>query len=260
MDWHSNVAGAWTLCTYTWMTGDWQFAPLLRNVLAEQRLVAERRRLRDLPQTFEMPYGRAWLLRLAACALAGDLLLEHTASAALRCLADDVAHSLVAWYAARSRAELCSLMAADDYANAAFAMLALAAYGAAVADDRYTRAATCLTLVTSTQVCAPSRAPRGEFMDGRLLHVQACAVLLRRAPCRRAARALLRLRPRACALNFSRCWLFHSLYELTRDARYRHQFVRHFTAGSPATIGHWVANFAMLALQGGGRTAPSDPP
>src|SRR6201997_5783107 len=64
VDWHSAVHGVWALVAYQRATGDAQYAPLVASILDSRALAREREHLRQAPM-FEMPYGRAWFLRLA---------------------------------------------------------------------------------------------------------------------------------------------------------------------------------------------------
>src|ERR1700740_3147140 len=64
VDWHSAVHGVWALVAYQRATGDAQYAPLVASILNKPALVREQEHLRQAP-SFEMPYGRAWFLRLA---------------------------------------------------------------------------------------------------------------------------------------------------------------------------------------------------
>jgi hypothetical protein len=94
IDWHSAVHGTWALTAYTRMTGDIQYAPFIADILTPEKIAAERAFIASRPD-FEMPYGRAWFLRLA---------LEHRrafGSAALTSMADDLLASLLAVYRAR---------------------------------------------------------------------------------------------------------------------------------------------------------------
>ena len=94
IDWHSAVHGTWALTAYSRMTGDTRYAPFIAEVLSPEKIAAERAFIAARPD-FEMPYGRAWFLRLA---------LEHErafGSDALKPMADDVLASLLAIYAQR---------------------------------------------------------------------------------------------------------------------------------------------------------------
>ena len=87
-DWHSAVHGRWALLRIARVTGDQRFADVATAELTADRIVDEAGQLRERPG-FEMPYGRAWFLRLA---------IEHatvTGSDVLHRVAIEVAQSLV---------------------------------------------------------------------------------------------------------------------------------------------------------------------
>ena len=93
IDWHSAVHGTWALIAYARATGDKTYQPLVESVLQPALLAEEREHLAADPQ-FEMPYGRAWFLRLA---------IDYRRSfhdGLLDAFADEVAASLVARYRA----------------------------------------------------------------------------------------------------------------------------------------------------------------
>src|SRR5262245_889763 len=64
VDWHSAVHGTWALLAYQRATGDTGYAALVASILETQALAREREHMRRSAM-FEMPYGRAWFLRLA---------------------------------------------------------------------------------------------------------------------------------------------------------------------------------------------------
>jgi hypothetical protein len=63
VDWHSAVHGTWALIAYTAMTGDHQYKSIVDQILQAPLLEQEFQFLQANP-TFELPYGRAWFLRL----------------------------------------------------------------------------------------------------------------------------------------------------------------------------------------------------
>jgi hypothetical protein len=63
IDWHSAVHGTWALVVYTAMTGDQQYKSIVDQILQPRLLEQEFQFLQENP-AFELPYGRAWFLRL----------------------------------------------------------------------------------------------------------------------------------------------------------------------------------------------------
>ncbi|MBV9541195.1 MAG: DUF2891 family protein, partial [Alphaproteobacteria bacterium] len=91
IDWHSACHGVWALLAYQGLTGDTQYEPIIDSILLPTKQAAEAADLAARPQ-FEMPYGRAWFLRLA---------LEDrrvTGSTRLTFFARDIAASLTSTY------------------------------------------------------------------------------------------------------------------------------------------------------------------
>src|ERR1700694_3172508 len=77
IDWHSAVHGHWALLTVARLSGD----EALRSFVIERLAAIEaERRLIAADPAFEMPYGRAWFLRLAAEA-------EHSGEQGMRSMA-----------------------------------------------------------------------------------------------------------------------------------------------------------------------------
>lgn len=91
IDWHSSVHGAWALAAHQRRTGDRTYAAHLEALLDPAALEREVRDILARPD-FEMPYGRAWFLRLHRewRAMGGDDRLDE--------LADIIAGSLAARY------------------------------------------------------------------------------------------------------------------------------------------------------------------
>src|SRR5258708_4547188 len=64
IDWHSACHGIWALIAYQGVTGSEKHAALVNSLLMPAGLVLEAADLSNRP-AFEMPYGRAWFLRLS---------------------------------------------------------------------------------------------------------------------------------------------------------------------------------------------------
>ena len=261
VDWHSAVHGVWALVAYQRATGDAQYAPLVAAILDRSALAREREHLRQAPM-FEMPYGRAWFLRLA---------IEHgklTGTDDLAPFADDVATSLRDYYRFRAR-RIDRFSGA--YASDSWALINLIDYA------RYRHLADLEADVTSwikrdfvdVDPTCPQGTERGEFM----------------AVCTNWAALVARVKERAdyaawldkfiavnglpvpvtearsdheFGLNFSRAWGLWDMYDNSGRAdvakAYASHFDRAFTPeanwrGSYMAVGHWVAQFGMFALQ-----------
>lgn len=260
IDWHSSVHGTWALVAYSWATGDTRYKSLVDAELDPAALAAERSHLVADP-TFEMPYGRAWFLRLA--------IDYHRAygSDLLRPMADDVAASLVAHYT-QTPPDPRSVA----YQNASWALINLYDYGIATGDTKLTDFV--LTEVKAHYLDA-APCPVGELEESRGEFMAVCtnwAWLVGLAlpadkfqpwldgflpgdpplaPITQKSTAHLH------GLNFSRAWGLWRLYRMSGEQRFLKAYLAHFQEtythpedwkGDYGTVAHWVAQFGMFAL------------
>jgi hypothetical protein len=246
------------LTAYTRATGDERFRALIAATLREDLVAAERQYLRDNAR-FEMPYGRAWFLRLA---------IEHGRafdSPLLVAMGDEVARSLLAFYETR-RAEPLS----RAYDNAAWALLNLLDYARERQDGALVEAVMKIVRRDFVAADAPCSAASdgGEFMGvctnwawllSRALSGPEFRVRLASQFAGLAALRPLE-RPRTvheAGLNFSRAWGLWEVYAATDDPAFAEAFAAHVLtsyarrsdwAGDYATVAHWVAQFGMFAI------------
>ena len=263
IDWHSAVHGTWALVAYGRMTGDDQDAGLIAGMLAATNVEAERQLLRDNP-AFEMPYGRAWFLRLA---------VEHKrayASDALTPMAEDVLASMLAYYRRQPPDP-----SRGNYASDSWALINMHEYA---------------TFTGNAPVLHAIRAAVNEHF---VRHGGGCDYALEAGGfmgvCTNWAWLVSRVLPQSefdiwaedffkrsglprpvtkpgnwhhHGLNFSRAWGLWQLHAAsgTTSAKeaYLAAFLAHFAEtyeqpalwrGSYQGVGHWVPQFAMLALQ-----------
>ena len=259
IDWHSAVHGTWALIAYQRATGDARYAALVASTLDPNALDAERRYLREHPD-FEMPYGRAWFLRLA---------LEHaraTNSTLLQPMGDEVAQSLVARYTREPPA-----LESSSYGSASWALINLHDYARARGD------ATTIAFVVAqvrarfldgvARCRAPDEAPEFMAVCSNVLWLVAKTLppaevgpwLARHAPLAlELAPITAPRRAHEYGKNFSRAWGLWGLYQVTGDPRWAEHWARHIVAGyrDPRhwagdyhQVAHWVAQFGMFALQ-----------
>ncbi len=259
IDWHSAVHGMWALTAYQRATGDEQYAPLVAQILKLDALASEREHLRQSP-LFEMPYGRAWFLRLA---------IEHrllTGSDDLADFADDVALSIRDYYRAHPVDRF-----AGAYDSASWALINLLDYA------RFRHLTDVEAEVTEwvkndfvnvDQSCGYDR-ERNEFMGictnwaalvSRVLDRDAYAAWLDKFI---AANGLPQpvVEPSTdhqFGLNFSRAWGLWDMYDKTGREDVAAAYAAHFEngyapasnwSGSYEAVGHWVAQFGMFAVQ-----------
>lgn len=266
IDWHSSVHATWALVAYTRLTGDPQYVPIIEETLAPALVEAERTYMNG-HRRFEMPYGRAWFLRLA---------MEHQKTFGdelLIPMGDDMAASMVAYYDRVTPKPI-----SRNYDSASWALVNLHEYATwrGDADTVSFVEAKVREHFLDPELTCPFDKERDLWSD----FIGVCAnwawLVQRTLPPEEAAAWIEGFmpepglyepvtRPRKAhhnGQNFSRAWGFWAMYEATGDERYRDAYLNHiWTAYSrPETwsgdyyaVAHWVAQFGMLALV---RSAP----
>lgn len=262
IDWHSAVHGHWALIALSAATGDPAFAaPALARLEDRGRMAEEAAFLAANPD-FEMPYGRAWFLRLVA---------EHarlTGRDDLVGFGDRVAASLAAYLEAVPRDPL-----GTAYRSQSWALINLIEYAAFRGDARLSARARRLVRQGFTDPGTIGRACRGGFDRGSFMAV--CPNLLWLAALTEDRASLLRLirddrvldgfgAPAGKAstvhergLRFSRAWGLGAVWRASGEPAAARAYADHVAAalsardwqGSYEAVGHWVAQFGVLALR-----------
>ena len=264
-DWHSAAHGVWSLLAYRQMTDDIEYMNLVRSMLTPEGIAAERQLLRDTPD-FEMPYGRAWFLRLAIAhgRLTGyDDVIE---------MADEVARSMLAYYQANTPDPR-----AKEYANPAWALINLTEYAdfrPILEDDneyptREQIAPLIAPFLAPTATCSlEEERAKPEFMAACMNWGALIALWTSKDDARTAISRLLFdadttgpvTEPASIhhnGLNFSRAWAAWMIYARTGDERFARIFAGHmeFQMDHPEwwekdyMVSHWVAQFGIFAWQ-----------
>lgn len=258
-DWHSSAHGHWALVRLAVALEDPLYLEPVQTSLEKGDIPAEAVYLREHPD-FEMPYGRAWFLKLAR------EYASATGSRRLTAFADDVATSLMAYMANRTFDPTV-----DEYKSQSWLLRNLAEYAgwredggriAEVRDIALTAAKQRLTIEADiahpgffstwgllahlfTLIMEPE-----EFRDWYAVQLEHGA-LDGGAPIPKAVNA------HQLAINHSRAWSFASAYRLTRDPMLLDQYLRHVEVGYTIheaykddykAYGHWVSQFAIYAL------------
>jgi hypothetical protein len=263
VDWHSAVHGVWALTAYARMTGDTVCGGLLEETLRPDKLAAERTLLAARPD-FEMPYGRAWLLRLAR---------EHALYAgtdALQPIAGDVLTSMLAYYSTRAPDPRRGSYGSDSWAL--INMLEYAVWFGDTAAEAAVRGLVEAHFTDRSGGCDYAL-ETGHFMAVATNWAWLVSRVLPREDFRRWERKLFAsvgvplpvMRPASWhhhGLNFSRAWGLWALAAATASGAtseaYLAAYAAHFRAtydtpalwrGSYQRVGHWVPQFGMLALQ-----------
>jgi hypothetical protein len=262
VDWHSAVHGVWALAAYARMTADGLCDAMLEETLRPEQLAAERALLAARPD-FEMPYGRAWFLRLAR-----EYAL-YTGSGALQPMADEVLGSMLHYYCGRPPDPRRGSYGSDSWAL--LNMLDYAVWSGNGPAEAATRGLAEAHFVDQGGGCDYAL-EGGHFMAVATNWAWLVSKVMPRADFARwvqefFARAGLPrpvLRPATWhhhGLNFSRAWGLWALHAAAAPGEasqsYLDAYVAHFRAtydtpalwrGSYRGVGHWVPQFGMLAL------------
>lgn len=260
IDWHSACHAIWALLAYRGLSGDRQHDAIVDHILMPAKQALEMADLATRPQ-FEMPYGRAWYLRLA---------LEDrqvTGSTRLTYFARDVAASLTANYRNRQIDPF-----AREYANPCWALINLMDYASVEARPDITD----LVKEAATRMKAsldrlPSEADEDSWPDFMAVTPMFCELMVRSGAAEVGMvmdKAGARLRalqpitepkkPHHYALNFSRGWALLALALSSGDDKLLASALDHIEMnlrhpswwrGDYRAVSHWVPQFGMFALQ-----------
>ena len=261
IDWHSAVHGTWALTAYSWAFNDDRYHPIINTILTPELMRATQKELVENPH-FEMPYGRAWFLRLAI-----DYRRLYPEADLLNELASHVAQSLIDHYTKTPPNPL-----SIAYDNASWALINLYDYGLSRGDKRildFVASKVKAHYLTRTPCPLQSvEVDNGEFMA---VCTNWAWLVQRVLPPDEFLRWLHHFLPTTLALdpienpsgahqaglNFSRGWGLWGLYRATNDNRFLSLYLRHFHQayankalwqGNYRTVAHWVAQFGMLDL------------
>ena len=267
IDWHSSVHGTWALLAYGALTHDHRYDKIAEAPMTVEGIAAERQKLHDEPY-FEMPYGRAWFLRLA---IAHGRAHGKTS---ITDMADDVARSLFDRYA-QNGARPFEL----EYANPSWAMINLIDYlefrkslaaPSTPLPDREALTPLMRPFLSATAKC--SLEAERAFPQFMSVCGNWAALLAKWLPPDEARTAIDRLVTDVDAaspvteaqnahhygLNFSRAWSAWIVYSRTGDERWGKIFADHmeFMNAHPDwwsfdynQVGHWVAQFGIFAWE-----------
>lgn len=260
IDWHSAVHGTWALVKYTQLTGDRSHLPLIRSTLTPENIRAESDYLKSHP-SFEMPYGRAWFLRLAS----DYRWLFH--SEELDEMADEVAESMVHYYRQHPPDPWLR-----EYRNSSWALINL--YDYAVSSHREKLRLFVLDNIHDHFLNPGRPCPIGDearlWPDFMPICTTWAYLVVRSGELKDPQSWLNRYFPDSSelsvirqpsnahhmAMNFSRAWGLWHLWKATGNPQYLNLYLDHFRwqlkqrawwSGDYHSVGHWVAQFGVLA-------------
>jgi len=260
IDWHSACHATWALLAHRAITGDARYEAVVDTILMPAKLAAEGADLAARPQ-FEMPYGRAWFLRLA---------LEDrqvTGSTRLHFLGRAVADSLMAHFGARTIDPF-----AREYANPCWALINILDYAAVEGRSDLTafvHEAVGRMMPSFDQL--PAAQEEESLPDFMAVTPMFCELAVRSGAISiaglhdKAGSRLRQLRPilkprkaHHYALNFSRGWALLALAQagggddlcaLALDHIETNLYRPSWWRGDYRTVAHWVPQFGIFALQ-----------
>lgn len=259
IDWHSSVHGNWALFALNKAIPSIALPDQVRFVFGDKNIAKEMQKLEKAPG-FEMPYGRAWFLRLAIEHLkAGntDMVRRH---------ADRVFQSLMSYFD-KNGVDLFS----SNYSSATWALTNMLDYAAkaGLTDARNRILAQINREVDFWKIGCSYDGESGGFMAICTNVALLASRIMDPKDFRRWADMYLERvglptpvsNPRTWhhyGLNFSRCWGLWELYSVTGRLEFADSYAAHFMEtmnkpshwrGSYEGVAHWVAQFGVFALQ-----------
>lgn len=260
IDWHSACHAVWALLAARGASNDPHYDAIIDSVLMPVKLAAEAADLAARPQ-FEMPYGRAWFLRLAL----EDRIV--TGSTRLTFMARDVAASLVAQYRGRAIDPF-----AREYANPCWALINMIDYAQVEGRPDVGEAAREAARGMAAYIDRlPPVSEEDTWPDFMAVTPMYCELMVRSGALSvgevldKAGARLKALtpvteprKPHHYALNFSRGWALLALAEASGDTALLGLALDHIAVnlhhpswwrGDYRSVSHWVPQFGIFALQ-----------
>ncbi|NQY79908.1 MAG: DUF2891 family protein [Candidatus Caenarcaniphilales bacterium] len=272
IDWHSSVHATWGLLRYQRISGDKRYEKIIKKILSSDKLEAELENLVHNPR-FEMPYGRAWFLRLVIdyekLFNKPDAEGDAKATEILRHMGDYLAESLLDYYHSHRPNPYL-----QNYSNPSWVLLNLYHYAqhrndtkwievieAIVRKDFITYKKPCSDiiklnsdgfiaicenwayLVAETEVLGKSQKRYAEWLND-FYSIESAK------PLWKTNDTYLK------ALNFSKAWAYKGIYVKTENPEFLDLAKKHMQAqfenedwwsGDDYSVTHWVAQFGLYA-------------
>ncbi len=255
-DWHSSVHGHWALLESAHLMDDEESLEWVLQRLHGKGMKEEFQYLQQNPD-FEMPYGRAWLLRLIL------RLEELTGNTDHRDATQEVALGLRKWL---SSSEMKPSI--PEYKNPSWALVQLHAWATHSGDQGTIDWIGEVTekYFTGNELDPERDTKKGEFFS--LWSLQVLLIFSVLGPERlknwldsqkiddvQVVKELLS--DHHLSINASRAWGFHALYSATGDEKWQSAYVEHVRAAmelhsewkdNRSAYSHWVPQFTLYAI------------
>ncbi|HCH63120.1 MAG TPA: hypothetical protein DFR83_09965 [Deltaproteobacteria bacterium] len=254
-DWHSSVHAHWALLESAHLVQDEDSLEWVLNRLQNQSMLEEIQYLQDHP-TFEMPYGRAWFLRLM-------MRLEQITgfdqyTELVQAIADNLHHNL--------KSSVHSPLI-SEYQNPSWAFIQLYHWASHVNDKdtmQWIRGTTEEQFLHPKAILDVDREGRGEFFSLWGLQVYLIYTVLGAEVLKHWLEKIPNLEviqnlktEHHLAIHASRAWGLYSAYSATSDQVWKEAYDRHLQASielhpvwkvDRRAYAHWVPQFTLYAI------------
>jgi hypothetical protein len=254
-DWHSSVHGHWALLESAHFVEDKESLELVSNRLTSKNMEKEIRYLRDNPD-FEMPYGRAWYLRLMM------RLEQITKFSDYKCLVQEIALDLREWIDNSMQDHSIS-----EYKNPSWPLIQLHDWGKHFEDNdmvKWVVEKTKENFLTPKLDMDLDREGDGEFFSlwGLQTHLIYTALGAKKLSEWLEDNYNLDVvedlnTDHHLAINASRAWGFYSAYLATSEQKWKDAYDEHVQASKDLhpvwkddrrAYAHWVPQFTLYAM------------
>jgi|TARA_B110000495_G_C22906738_1_gene529345 hypothetical protein len=254
-DWHSSVHGHWALLESAHFVEDKESLELVSNRLTSKNMEKEIRYLRDNPE-FEMPYGRAWYLRLMM------RLEQITGFGDYKCLVQEIALDLREWIDNSMRDPSIS-----EYNNPSWALIQLHAWATHFKDSEtvdWGIDKTKENFMSPKVNIDLDREGKGEFFSLWGLQTYLIYTALGADELAKWLEEDYNLdvvkdlnTDHHLAINASRAWGFHCAYLATSDSKWKVAYDEHVQdsidlhpvwKNNRRAYAHWVPQFTLYAM------------
>ena len=254
-DWHSSVHGHWALLESSHLVGDKENLEWVSERLQSKGMEEEIRYLRDHPD-FEMPYGRAWYLRLMM------RLEQITGFGDYKCLVQEIALDLRGWTDNSMRDPSIS-----EYKNPSWALIQLHAWATHFEDKEtvdWVAEKTRENFLSPKVNMDLDREGKGEFFSLWALQTYLIFTALGAEELKGWLEKDYNLSvvenlntDHHLAINASRAWGFHCAYLATSEKKWKEAYDEHVQASrnlhpvwknDRRAYAHWVPQFTLYSI------------